>query len=358
MQQEHYNAPSQHYERLVLHPRAGHYSLASEKHPNRNEDAARQGMYTFVVADGVGGHAAGEVASNLAIDEVGKYLEVPLWETTDDNARGAVTEAVSRAHGAVVAAAKQANNDMATMLVGARYYNVPATNMPDGRRRPAQTHAAVFNVGDTRAYLYSPMRGRNSPSQQPTLETLTLDHAASKKGGRTEAWEEQVILADAEATINLGSHIGAFALRNHAPMAVGWGTSEPEVRTFTTLPEDVLLLCTDGIHDLLTERELLDLMTLTETGRLPRNSTIHDLLKLDQAGDGELRAAVTELLADLGNPELGAKAVVLAARARSHDTAHLRVRGAHMNPDVNPDLKMGGKKADDMTAMLIKTPRA
>lgn len=338
MHEEQLNAPKQHYERLALHPVAGSYSLASEDHPHRNEDAHYEGAYTFIVADGMGGEASGEVASAQVVKSMSNYLDVARWRTTDEDVANAIKGAGAQTYADIVKADPN-KRGIGSVVVGARFYDVPAHTLPNGRQQPEQTHVTVFNVGDTRAYL-------DSPKRDDMFLPLTLDNE-----GKTHTKEVQAVMADATKTTDLGSFVGQFARRNQA---VGYHSYEKEpaleMHSLRMFPGDRLLLCTDGIHDLLTDPELLDLMTMAETGQLPKDSTIRELLKHDQSvdGDGQFTAAVAELFAGLGNPALGAKVIVHAAHARTLQEDHMRVRGAQ---------GMGGKRADDMTATIIKTAK-
>jgi len=204
-----------------------HYTAAAvtdrgRKRPS-NEDAfgfsVEHGV--FVVCDGMGGAAAGEIASSLAADEV-----VRLLSSREADARlpEAAESAISKANH-VIHSRAQRNvklNGMGTTLVGLL---------------ASENHVLVFNVGDSRCY-----RLRNL-----TLEQVTLDHSLV---------EEQVRLGRMTASEALRS-----PLRNVITRALG---TQPEVTPDTFELEaadgDLFLLCSDGLTRELPDQQIESLL--------------------------------------------------------------------------------------------------
>jgi len=199
-----------------------------------NEDAflIRDDLGLYVVADGMGGHAAGEVASDLAVREVeaviettGKFAEDTWpndWDPTRSLAANRIGHALLAAHRRVTAAVA---GDAGLRGMGATI--VAALIDWEGMR------AAVAHVGDSRAYLFS----------NGNLSLLTADHS----------WvHEQVVagLLSEEAARN-------HPLKNVVTRALG-GVQEPEVdiqeREFAV--NDILLLCSDGLNTMLENAEI------------------------------------------------------------------------------------------------------
>ena len=179
-----------------------------------NEDAfgisAEHGVY--VVCDGMGGAAAGEVASALAVDVVVRLLSsrsaaesvaVPLEDVVEEAIRAANEIIHSRAqHDAQL-------HGMGTTLVGL---------VTEGRR------VVVFNVGDSRCY-----RMRNS-----TLIQISQDHSLV---------EEQVRMGRITHAEALRS-----PLRNVITRALGTESSvEPDLFELEAEVGDLFLLCSDGL---------------------------------------------------------------------------------------------------------------
>jgi PPM family protein phosphatase len=198
--------------RLLLGTAAVHYTAAAvsdrgRKRPS-NEDAfaysAEHGVY--VVCDGMGGAAAGEVASSIAVAEVLRVLSErssPLPALAE--------KAVNTANEAVFTRAQRnpSLNGMGTTMV--------ALVVKD-------TEAWILNVGDSRGYRL----------RDGILEQLTLDHSLV---------EEQVRLGRMTPSDALKS-----PLRNVITRAIGTQSSvTPDCFQLETLPGDLFLLCSDGL---------------------------------------------------------------------------------------------------------------
>lgn len=190
-----------------------------------NEDAfgysIEDGVYA--VCDGMGGAAAGEIASSLAIDEVLRaFADRPADGIGDlEKAAGVAIEAANHA----IYSRAQRNcrlSGMGTTLVG-----LLAT----------VSRVLIFNVGDSRCYRL----------RQGEIEQLTLDHSLV---------EEQVRLgrmtrAEAERS----------PLRNIITRALGTQSSvTPEFFDVTVEPGDIFLLCSDGLTRELTDERIAILL--------------------------------------------------------------------------------------------------
>jgi PPM family protein phosphatase len=200
-----------------------HYSAAAvtdrgRKRPS-NEDAFGYSVDAgvYVVCDGMGGAAAGEVASTIAVDEILRLL-TRRSESGQTSLPAAAEKAVSAANEAIFTRAQrnQRLSGMGTTLV------VLAT---DDRR------VWVLNIGDSRCY-----RLRNGQLQQ-----LTQDHSLV---------EEQVRMGRMTHHEALRS-----PLRNVITRALGTQCQvTPDVFELQAEPGDLFLLCSDGLT-----RELSDL---------------------------------------------------------------------------------------------------
>jgi protein phosphatase len=184
-----------------------------------NEDAylidADLGLYA--VADGVGGSAAGEVASRLALDTVRAVLRDP---TLPGDADLRLLAAVEHANTCVRARARAdracagMGTTLTTILVQAH-------------------HVAIAHVGDTRAYRLA--RGR--------LERLTEDHTLMA------ALIQAGILTPEEAAVSEKRHV--------ITRAVGCEEAiEVDTRLVAVEPGDLLLLCSDGLHGEVAEEDI------------------------------------------------------------------------------------------------------
>jgi PPM family protein phosphatase len=181
-----------------------------------NEDAfgysVEDGVY--VVCDGMGGAAAGEIASSIAVDEVLRLLV----ERDREAALPTVAEEAICAANTAIFSRSQSNyklSGMGTTLVALVV---------------EETRVWVLNVGDSRCY-----RLRNGQ-----LEQLTLDHSLV---------EEQVRIGRMSRAEALRS-----PMRNMITRALGTQVRvTPDCFKFEAQPGDVFLLCSDGLT-----RELSD----------------------------------------------------------------------------------------------------
>lgn len=168
----------------------------------------------FLVADGMGGHTMGEVASRIAAQYIVAQLQFPAA----GGAAESVIEAVRRANSAVY------------QINYARDY-APGTGMGTtlaGVWLPAGGEAVIFHVGDCRVYRYR--RGE--------LERLTRDHSLH------QAWKD-------------GGQLGPEPTRNFVLRAIGpWDHVDPEVSVQTLQPGDTLLICSDGLFGMLSDSEI------------------------------------------------------------------------------------------------------
>jgi protein phosphatase len=188
-----------------------------------NEDAflADAGLGLFVVADGMGGHAAGEVASRLAVETLRQALheQPPVAEP-----RAALEHAVRAANQAIYEQTLQRQDlqGMGTTLVF--LLASPST-------------AWIGHVGDSRAY-----RIRSNSIQQ-----LTSDHSWVGEQVR------QGLLSPEEARRHPWRNVVTRALGSRDMVEV-------ELDAEPLRPGDRILLCSDGLNTMLNEDQILDVV--------------------------------------------------------------------------------------------------
>lgn len=200
----------------------------------RNEDSAYAGRWLCAVADGMGGHAAGDVASATVIEAIRAFdvdASDPGQLTTILGA--AVQEANKR-----LAEKVQADPGLATM----------------GSTLTAMLwsgcHVAVANVGDSRAYL---LRDR-------VLRQITEDH----------------VLANLVAS-PMPAQIAAYLVR-YLDGRPGWS---PDLTLRAARPGDRYLICSDGLNGVVSPEAIRD--ALTDAG--DPDQAVAELIRLaDEAG--------------------------------------------------------------------------
>lgn len=126
-----------------------------------NEDSFLAALPVFLVADGMGGHALGDRASQTVV-EVFESLFTESAPTTPD----AVVAAISRAHEAV--AALTVDTGDARSIAGTTLTGVALVEIGDGASGFDGYHWMMFNVGDSRVYGWD----------GTALAQVTVDHSA------------------------------------------------------------------------------------------------------------------------------------------------------------------------------------
>ncbi len=203
-----------------------------------NEDVflLDEGIGLYLVADGMGGHAAGEVASRLAADEIiatfvdRSRVENETWPEHWNMARSAtanrLVDAILAGHERVTRAVSRDVNlrGMGTTVVAAVH--------PDSSRS-----IIICHVGDSRAY-----RLRNG-----SLEVLTEDHS----------WVHEQVAAGFLTEEAARSH----PLKNVVTQALG-GSTDPRVDILEAELKsgDLFLLCSDGLNSMLTDEEIAEVL--------------------------------------------------------------------------------------------------
>jgi protein phosphatase len=184
----------------------------------------------FVVADGMGGHAAGEVASRVAVEAINEFIcmtsgdEEITWPFGLDESMSydgnRLKTAVRYANNKVLAATKESTEyeGMATTVVAV---------LVDGAT------ANIAHVGDSRIYLY-----RNN-----CLTQLTSDHS----------WVNEQLQSGVLSAEQARSH----PLRNVVTRALGGRADlDVEMQVHEALPGDMLLLCSDGLTTMVPDAEI------------------------------------------------------------------------------------------------------
>ncbi len=201
-----------------------------------NEDAflVESDAMLFLVADGMGGHAAGEIASRIAVDSISEFI---LHTKEDDGTwPHAYDEHFKRSTNRLMAAVRMANTRvLEAMRKDARLRGMGTTVvacMAD------DTTVSVAHVGDSRAYMI----------RDGQLSRITNDHS----------WVfEQVqagMLTEAEAE--------KHPLRNVITRALGGALQvTPDASEIDARPGDVFLLCSDGLTGMVPESEIQRIVT-------------------------------------------------------------------------------------------------
>jgi protein phosphatase len=228
------------------------FSFAMLSHQGRvrkgNEDtcAASAETGTFVVCDGMGGAAAGEVASRMAA-ETFLHTLAPAKEQSD-------TPRMSTPDVRMDVAIQEANRAVYRQSRLNPEWQGMGTTLVALLLRPAHAGAAsaltLAHVGDSRCYLF----------RDGMLSMLTQDHSLV---------EEQVRLGEM-TPLEAEYH----PMRNIITRAVGSQADvEPEIQNLDPLPGDLYLLCSDGLTRELSDPEIGQAMQRFTTQEAARKRT-------------------------------------------------------------------------------------
>lgn len=190
------------------------------------------------VADGMGGHQSGEIASSLALDLLRQQLGAALLapRSSPVNPRRLPEQLAQIIPGIDRALSERAQlepqlSGMGTTLVGFASLCQLSTQSASGAAEPGMRCAAVFNIGDSRAYLVTPL-GLRRLSRDHSLVQDLLDSGTITEEEAADHPQKNVI------TRCLGG---------------GNSNGEPDVFEFTPGLGEIILLASDGLTDMLSE---------------------------------------------------------------------------------------------------------
>lgn len=195
-----------------------------------NEDAALVEPGRYLLADGMGGHDSGELASEAALETLAAVEA--LGDQTETQL--ALIELLADAQIRIGEIDTESERRAGTTATGA----VLVTH--DG-----EPHWLVLNIGDSRTYRL----------QSGEFEQLTVDHS------QVQEFVDAGFLTPEQARVD--------PRRNVITRALGAGMAEPEADFFSlrALPGDTLLICSDGLTGELPDEEIADLLRSAATAQ-------------------------------------------------------------------------------------------
>jgi protein phosphatase len=190
----------------------------------------------FAVCDGMGGHNAGEVASKLAIETLAAFIRKSAGEEKDITWPYGLEANLSFEANRLKTAIKLANKKVFKAADNREEYTGMGTTVVAAL--VAGNVLTVGSAGDSRCYLLS--KGK--------LRQITRDDSWV-----SAAWAEGILSSD---------EIERHPLRNVITKAVGAkDTLEVEVAEHPLAAGDVTLLCSDGLHAMIGDDEILRALT-------------------------------------------------------------------------------------------------
>jgi len=227
---------------------------------SNNEDNFGLTDNVFIIADGMGGHNAGEIASKLTVDNILNFLNLEFSKINEvKDFKGMIYRAINKTNQIVFKKSMENINlnGMGTTVVIAIF------------QKPKIMH--IVNVGDSRAYLL-----RNDK-----LKMLTEDHTLS-----VNLYRQNYISKE-----ELDKH----PYRNQLTRAIGLNsTVEPYFTSLNISVGDKLLLCSDGLWNSLSNNVLKSHL---QNDKSPKN-ICYDLINSAKNSDGtdNITAIVIDVL--------------------------------------------------------------
>jgi PPM family protein phosphatase len=265
-----------------------------------NEDSAYAGPYLLAIADGMGGHVAGEVASSVTISALtGLDNELPA-----DHLLDALAAAVATASGTLhkMSVEDPSLEGMGTTLTALLW---------------SGTTIAICHIGDSRAYLLRDGEFRQITRDHTLVQSLVDDGRLSPAQAATHPQRSLVMRALQSGT-----------------------EAEPDLSTIEAAAGDRYLLCSDGLSDVVSEETLREtLIRCTD-----RDQAVGQLIELAIRGGGpdNITCIVADVVDSGANAPTGQVSVVVGAasngdgRPRTH--ADSPAGRAHLLTQARPTL--------------------
>lgn len=208
--------------------------VGRKRKSNEDNFCANDEEGLYVVADGMGGHAAGEVASELVTDTIEEFIKLTRSDA-DITWPFGVDEGLSLSGNRLKTAIRYANRKLLERIKESAEYEGMATTVAAVLLEGHE--ANIAHVGDSRVYLI----------RDGGIRLLTNDHS----------WvNEQVMsgLIDSEQARN-------HPLRNVVTRALGGKEGlEVDMQVLELQDGDLLLLCSDGLTSMMEDVEILEVV--------------------------------------------------------------------------------------------------
>lgn len=279
------------------------FTRASDRHPERNEDTVivDQRRALAAVFDGVGGSTAGEVASQLAATVVKegwkRLLKTQTYEARSNFGPYVNLDAPTILQQLITEAHEQIRSDGAKRRAShsrSIWSDDQATTVALAvivQQKRGQGYRLVYaHVGDSRIYL---LHGEDDLKRLTEDDSILTELVKSHELGEMQALRiDQATQEDDLSDIERA----CFQQRNGITQALGDSQSlQVHVAETPLHPGDRILLCTDGVHDNLTDAEIADI--LRKGKRTTARLLVEQALQRSQEDRASLRAKADDMSA-------------------------------------------------------------
>lgn len=286
-----------------------HYALRSDVGLLRegNEDSAYAGPSLLAIADGMGGHAAGEVASAVAISAIAPLDRRGL--TDSDEMLDALADAVASARSTLhdMSLADPATEGMGTTLTAMLW---------------AGAQVAICHIGDSRAYLL----------RDEDLYQITRDHTL------IQSLVDEGKLSPAAAATHPQRSLIMRALQ-------GSTDADPDLAMHEAEVGDRYLLCSDGLTDVVTDKAVHEILVSVADA----DQAVRQLINLANANGGpdNITCIVADVVDPASGPVQSTQEPILAGAAANPDAKSLLTSQSAQfaGPDASPQASANGHHA-------------
>ncbi len=206
------------------------------KYREKNEDSLYAEKSLFIVADGMGGHRAGEVASRVAVESFTESFyrilkDKKAYHLTPESNKMLLIESIKNANRSVFSQSEEKPEfyRMGTTLTACYIQKYMAY---------------IVHIGDSRLYI----------KRSGILKPLTSDHTIVGELYRRGELSY-------EDTFN-------HPQKNYLTNVLGIAESiNPDFLSYKIQPEDILILCSDGLNSMLKDREIAEIIDKSKSPR-------------------------------------------------------------------------------------------
>jgi serine/threonine protein phosphatase PrpC len=239
-----------------------------------NEDChcTREDIGLFMVADGMGGHVAGEVASKIAVEAVEAFIEETAGADKNRTWPFPFDPGLSLDGNRLKASFRLANRRIAGAIADSNELRGMATTA--SALLAAEGRASVAHVGDSRVYVL----------RDGALEQVTHDHS----------WVEEQVRAGTMSATAARVH----PWRNVVTRALSGGEDpEIDVTEFALVAGERFLLCSDGLFSVVADTQIADVLE-------DRGSSLEEVCKrlIDAANDAGGPDNITAVILQIDVP--------------------------------------------------------
>lgn len=203
------------------------------------------GQHLALVADGIGGHQGGDVASAMAVSHLGHDFELTAWTTTAAASQWLSQQITMENHSIIEKSNQFADlNGMGTTLVAVVYFT---------------DEVVIASIGDSRAYLLRDGQLRQLTEDHSLVNELVKRGEISRQAARHHPQKNVIIRL--------------LGISNDANF---------DLNTYPLVLNDQLLLCTDGLTNMVDDQQIATVLESTQ----PLEAKCDQLIELANAAGG------------------------------------------------------------------------